>query len=283
MSWCRKQCRPPPRSLTQVTCATATSSLAVPPRRFAAAGGRMRRAVPSGSAIATTGARPSATEKSIAPLHGPAPAVFDARTDHEAGPAASATPGLCAAHGAPGGTASLGWRQVHLDARVGAARVVHPQPVPSWPSPPIATRTSGSWSRRRRTDCSSVGADGGLDVMVQVKRREALNDAVGDRGATVNEPAWVGEPDMKPVAAASQPRRQPGGRERQRRAFGIGADQGSVTAPRRAGDSVRPGLPGSAADCCRCTPRGSRPLDWAREVRRHRETVSLPRGRSLST
>ena len=83
----------PPRSLDHVTWTTPTSSLAVPPIATAVLETECV-ALLVGVVIVTTGALPSAIEKSIAPLQGPAPAVFDARTDQEAGPAASATPGL---------------------------------------------------------------------------------------------------------------------------------------------------------------------------------------------
>jgi len=82
----------PPRSLVQVTCVTAMSSEAVPPRAMVPLPVEYVVAA-VGVAITIEGIFPSGTMKSRAPLHGPAPAAFDARTDQDARPAARATPG----------------------------------------------------------------------------------------------------------------------------------------------------------------------------------------------
>src|SRR5687767_2315866 len=101
----------PPRSLDQVTWMTPTSSLAVPPIAMVVPAVECVALV-VGVVIVTTGALPSAIEKSIAPAQGPSPAVLEARTDHDAGPAASAMPGLwrhtvpAAAHPAAAGVRS---------------------------------------------------------------------------------------------------------------------------------------------------------------------------------
>jgi hypothetical protein len=92
----------PPRSLAHVTCTTPTSSVAVPPRATDVAAVEWVVAV-VGVVMVATGARPSAMEKSIAPAQGPSPTTFVARTDHDAGPAASVIPGC-------GGTRCPRWR-----------------------------------------------------------------------------------------------------------------------------------------------------------------------------
>jgi hypothetical protein len=85
-----------PRSVDQLTCVTATSSLADP---LTVRGVALVVYVPllTGEAIATAGAVVSGgigTVNAIAALHGPTPDAFDARIHHTAAPDASVTAGL---------------------------------------------------------------------------------------------------------------------------------------------------------------------------------------------
>ncbi len=134
-----------------------------------------------GVVIVTTGARPSAIEKSIAPLQGPAPAAFEARTDHEAAPAARATPGLCGTrcprwHSRPGSASDRpgrgGWCCCCRRPTAGSA----------WPS---ATESHSKVGRRRRVGAGRAAErrrpTARLAVMVQVNDAGSAQRAVGHR------------------------------------------------------------------------------------------------------
>src|SRR5690349_3067973 len=81
----------PPRLFVQVTCVTAASSLALPPTSIVAF--VVVTVVVVGWMRAIVGDFESGTVKSRAPLQGPGPEAFEARTDHDARPAASTTAG----------------------------------------------------------------------------------------------------------------------------------------------------------------------------------------------
>ena len=215
----------PPRSLDQVTWMTPTSSLAVPPIAIVVPEVECVAFV-VGVVIVTTGDLPSAIEKSIAPAQGPSPAVLEARTDHDAGPAASAMRGLWRHTEPARGASGVGRREIDLDTRVSVAVVVDPQPVARGGGHGIPLEVGRCCRRRsgrttqprghRRTGRDGPGERGGSSEGA-VGNRSHDRERADPCGGTADGPARAGQRE-----SGREPRRGKG----ERSPLGVRGGQG---------------------------------------------------------